>query len=222
MFCRHCGQENPENSNFCSGCGESITYTTKPNLTKTTGHLNNNDSERTSRAIDTNDSDVLLSAFVGEKYSSYYREKWFKGENATLKAKKGSDIFSFNLAGMLLGVFWLCYRKMYAIAVLVAVLIPMVDIIRMHTKGEVGYGSFDDIAYGLMWIFATGVLGNMLYHHYSAKKIVKVISETTDPLLIRERLMAQGGTTWAGAIIGGTVTFLIIISMYGIFAPSWY
>lgn len=164
----------------------------------------------------------LLSRFVGDKYSSYYREKWFKGGYANMDPKKGTNIYSFNLAGMLLGVFWLCYRKMYKVAFLMAILIPLLDIIMMHVKGEVGYSGTGNLIYGMIWIFATGLLGNMLYHHHSVKKIQKIVAETADSTFLEERLVNQGGTTWIGGIGVGALAVIAILLMYVMFAPSWY
>lgn len=217
MFCSYCGHKNPDDASFCSGCGKSISQ--KSTLLK---NKSSEDFENLPVNSAANNTDDLLSAFVGDKYDSYYRKKWFKGGQASMESKKGLSIYSFNLAGMFLGVFWLCYRKMYMIAFLMALLIPVLDIIMMHTKGEADYGSIGNLIYGMIWIFATGLLGNMLYHHHSAKKIKKIVSETTDTTILSERLATQGGTTWKGAIVAGTFAVIVIFLMYELFAPSWY
>lgn len=217
MFCSYCGQENPDDASFCTGCGKSISQ--KPTLLK--AKSSEGDGGLRVNSV-TNNTDDLFARFVGDKYSHYYREKWFKGGQASMESKKGFNIYSVNFAGMFLGVFWLCYRKMYMLAFLLAVLLPMLDIIMMHTKGEAGYGNIGNILYGMIWLFSTGLLGNMLYHHHSAKRIQKIITKTEDSAFLEERLTNQGGTTWVGAILAGTLAVLTILLMYALFAPSWY
>lgn len=217
MFCSYCGKENPNDASFCSGCGKSISQ--KPTLLKT--ESSEGDGGLRVNSV-TNNTDDLFARFVGDKYSHYYREKWFKGGQASMKAEKGANIYSFNFAGMFLGVFWLCYRKMYKLAFLMAILLPLLDIIMMHVKGEVGYNGIGDFIYGMIWLLTTGLLGNTLYHHYCVKKIQKITTETENPAFLEERLANQGGTTWVGAIVAGTLAVLTIFLMYALFAPSWY
>lgn len=168
------------------------------------------------------DNNELLSRFVGEKYSQFYREKWFKGAHASLDSKMTSAAFSVNWAGVFLGVFWLCYRKMYVFAFTLAIIIPFFDIFSMHSKGVDGYSGFDSLIYSLVWMLTTGLLGNTFYRYHSVKKINKIVEGTSDTDRLAERLYKQGGTTWVGAIVFGTFAVLTIALMYVLFAPSWY
>src|SRR5699024_6685766 len=113
MLCNNCGQENSNEAVFCTNCVHYISdnkVQTPPPLNP----VNISKNAQISSLSSSENADTLLAAFVGEKYDSYYRDKWFKDREPRLEINNnGSSIHSFNLAGFLFCVFWLCYRKMY-------------------------------------------------------------------------------------------------------------
>jgi len=214
MFCSNCGYNNQSDSNFCAECGS--------NLIQNAVSTSNQYASPPPLNSQTNSADDLLNTFVGDKYYGYYREKWFKGRTPSLDKKKGFEIYSFNLAGFFLGFVWLCYRKMYGMAFLLAALLPAFDITMMHVKGFEGYSSFDNLLYGLLWLFLTGFLGNYFYLTHSIKKINKIKILSSDPNIIKQQLSAQGGTSLAGGLGIGFLITLMIILIYVLFAPEWF
>lgn len=212
MFCSQCGHKNLENGNYCTGCGDNLT----PNLAGIGSFSQARQAPSQSEAIDDRPA---LASFVGEKYDEYYRDKWIDDDGDQPTYKKSYHIYTFNMAGFFLGVFWLCYRKMYGTAFMLAIALSLFDIIMMHTKGVNGYDAFDEILYGLLWLFVTGILGNQLYLKHSMRKI-KTMSAGAIPS--REQLAKAGGTSLAGAIVVGTLALSTIMLMYLLFAPSWY
>lgn len=107
-------------------------------------------------------------------------------------------------------------------AFLLAALLPAFDITMMHVKGFEGYSSFDNLLYGLLWLFLTGFLGNYFYLTHSIKKINKIKILSSDPNIIKQQLSAQGGTSLAGGLGIGFLITLMIILIYVLFAPEWF
>lgn len=206
MFCSQCGNENLDSAKFCANCGNNLSQHVPPALA----------------SEPTDSTDGLLAGFVGDNYYGYYRDKWFKKDVPNLDSKKGVSIFGFNLAGFFLGVFWMCYRKMYGLAFMLAIAITTLDIIVMRSKGFEDYDGFDSLSFGLMAFMFTGIMGNYFYYQHSARRIHKISISISDPAIVRQQLAAQGGTTWFGGIGVGLLIIIMTTIMYAMFAPSWY
>ncbi|SLJ83239.1 DUF2628 domain-containing protein [Psychrobacter sp. DAB_AL43B] len=225
MICNNCNQENSSDVIVCSNCEQRLSdvqaHTPPPltavNIAKDTQNMQNSASSSVESA------DTLLAAFVGEKYDSYYRDKWFKNHVPTLIAdNKSFNIQSFNLAGLLLGASWLCYRKMYLIAFFVVLGINAVDLVLMHLLGMETYNNLGQTSFFIAWAVLTGILGNYFYFNHSVKNIEKVMSNTADPAMVEQELAAKGGTSWVGAIVGSILVVLLSIGISYLFAPDWY
>lgn len=225
MFCNNCNQENSSEAGFCSKCGHQfsdVQAQTPPPLTPVNiskdAQIPQNHSASSAEHADT-----LLAAFVGKKYDDFYRDKWFKDSEPRLEVNNdGSSIHSFNLAGLLLGTSWLCYRKMYLVALCIVVGINTVDLILMHLLGMEVYSSIGQTSFFVAWAVLTGLLGNYFYFSHSVKNIKKVMSNTADPATVEQELAAKGGTSWVGAIVGSILSVLLSMGMSYLFAPEWY
>ena len=226
MLCNNCGNDNLNGAKVCVSCDNNLSMTPTPppltaiNIFKSARFST---SVQDSTLVGSSDADTLLAGFVGEKYDSYYRDKWFNNHIPTLsKDKTAFNVQSFNLAGFFLGMFWLCYRKMYLLAALIMFAITVIDLILMHVLGMDIYNIVGQSPFMFIWIVITGMYGNYLYLNHSVKRIEEITSSTSDPNIIREELTKKGGTSWVGAI---GVSLLIIIASVVIsylFAPSWY
>ena len=226
MICQKCGLDNSTAIDSCSVCGHSLSPMPPP---LTADHISNyappntvsmpNHSERLGQA------DTLLATFVGEKYQSYYREKWFKNNVPTLGAdRQNLNLQSINLAGFFFGLFWLCYRKMYMIAFVNIVIMTIVDLILMYVFGMEQYEKYESLGHSIfigIWIGLIGIFGNYLYFNHSIKKIKKITATTSDLDVIQQQLVVKGGTSWGRAI--GFLLFLLIVRgiLYYLFKPSW-
>ena len=225
MLCNNCGQENSNEAVFCTNCVHYIS----DNKVQTPPPLNpvniskNAQSMQNTPSSDSQTADTLLAAFVGEKYDDFYRNKWFKDSEPRLEVNNdGSSIHSFNIAGLLLGTSWLCYRKMYLVALCIVVGINTVDLILMYTLGMEAYSSIGQTSFFIAWAVLTGLLGNYFYFSHSVKNIKKVMSNTADPATVEQELAAKGGTSWVGAIVGSILSVLLSMGMSYLFAPEWY
>ncbi len=235
MLCNNCGKENLNEAVFCLNCGHHLSEEqsgTKPqdqpqtpppltavNISKDAQSMQNN----LPSSSESENADTLLAAFVGEKYDSYYRDKWFKDSVPSLEVnKKGFSIYSFNLAGFFLGVFWLCYRKMYVFAASIILAMTIVDIAMMYLLGMESYNDSGNLTYGVVWVVLTGFLGNYFYLYDSARKIKKITGNGGKVSGIEQQLAAKGGTSWVGAIGVGLLLVAISVLIAYLFAPSWY
>ena len=225
MQCTNCGQENSRDAQVCANCDQRLANTqaqTPPPLTPV------NISKEAQNVLhgassDAETADTLLAAFVGEKYDSYYRDKWFKNHIPTLeKDVTKMNMRSFNVAGFFLGIFWLCYRKMYIAAALIMLAITVIDLIMMYVLGMERYNILGQSTFMMVWIVMTGILGNYLYFDHSVRQIKKTTSVTSDLNMIREQLAKKGGTSWAGAIGVSIVIITLSVLLTYFFAPEWY
>ena len=225
MLCNNCNQENSSEAGFCSKCGHQfsdVQAQTPPPLTPVNISKDAQIPQNHSASSSEN-ADALLAAFVGKNYDDFYRNKWFKDSEPRLEVNKdGSSIHSFNIAGLLLGTSWLCYRKMYLVALCIVLGINTVDLILMHLLGMEVYSSIGQTSFFVAWAVLTGLLGNYFYFSHSVKNIKKVMSNTADPATVEQELAAKGGTSWVGAIVGSILSVLLSMGMSYLFAPEWY
>lgn len=215
MPCHKCGHYNLKAALFCSNCGQHL------NEGEAVPH--NTEDKSSATTSNTNSADKLLAAFVGQKYYSFYRDKWFKSHNSTLDGnKKPLNILSLNLAALLFGIFWLFYRKMYKEALVVLIIVSLVDLGLMHLVGMDVYDRINEYAFWIAELILLGFLGNYLYFRHTVKKIKQAERLLSDRAVIEQQLIEQGGTTWIGAFYGIVLEMLIPYIMYYLLAPSWF
>lgn len=92
----------------------------------------------------------------------------------------------------------------------------------MHLLGMETYSSIGQTSFFVAWAVLTGLLGNYFYFSYSVKNIDKVMSNTADPATVEQELVAKGGTSWVGAIVGSILSVLLSMGMSYLFAPDWF
>ncbi|MBH0063650.1 zinc ribbon domain-containing protein [Psychrobacter sp. SZ93C1] len=225
MLCNNCDQVNSSDAGFCSKCGQQLSdiqAQTPPPLTAVNISKDAQSSQNTISS-DSETADTLLAAFVGEKYDGFYRDKWFKDSEPRLDVNnEGSSIHSFNIAGLLLGISWLCYRKMYLVSLCILLSINIFDLVLMYSLGMEVYSSIGQTSFLVALAMFVGFLGNYFYFNHSAKNIKKVMSNTVDPATLKQALAEKGGTSWVGAIVGSILNILLTACMSYFFAPDWY
>lgn len=238
MPCHNCGHYNLKAAVFCSNCGqplnksESATQTQNqiPTPPPIPAHTNkdpqvshNIEGKSSATTNNPNSADRFFAAFVGQKYYSFYRDKWFKSHSPTLNGNnKPSSIISFNLAALIFGVFWLFYRKMYKEALVVLIAISLFDLGLMHFLGMDIYDRTSEYTLWIAELIFLGFLGNYLYFRHSIKKIKQAESLLSDITVIEQQIAEQGGTTWLGAFYGVVLEMVIPYIMYYLLAPSWF
>lgn len=237
MQCSHCGNPNASDATYCSSCNEPLQQLQSPpplsSQQKPTQPLsehqppplsadNRQSIDDTNAMYPVNEADALFAAFVGEKYASYYRKKWFKETEPVIEPDKVEmKGFSFNAASFFLGIFWLCYRRMPIYAAVYIVIINLVDIGLMHMLGMQNYNNLGSTVFTGAWV-AMGFLGNYLYLVHSTKQIKQTIADSADIEMARIKLAEQGGTSWLMGIAGGLLLIILSIGMIYLLAPAWY
>lgn len=225
MQCINCGQENSRDAQVCANCHQSLTSVqaqTPPPLTPV--NIAKEAQNVPHGALsDADTADTLLAAFVGEKYDSYYRDKWFEdSEPHLLLDKKDMQRPKFNLAGVLLGISWLSYRKMYKIAFFVMLGTSLLDTVLMYVLGEQTYNAISNSLFLGVGIVITGLFGNYFYLNHSIQHTKKIMASNRDLNIVREKLAQAGGTSWLGAI-GFTILLVIMSVLISYFlGPEWY
>ena len=129
-----------------------------------------------------------MALFVGEKYQTYYQEKF---DLITTK----QPMSGFNIGALLFGVMWLFYRKMYAYGFIAIALMIVIGIVE-EMLGITGPGSSIGIA------VAFGLFGNTLYKHFVQKKIANLNAEV-------EIKQAGGTNIWAA--LGVFIVAVVLI-----------
>ena len=141
--------------------------------------------------------DENLSAYVGNKYNSYYQKKW----QFTLGQLKG-----FNITAFFLGAIWLIYRKMYLYATIFLVIISLDIVVEMFFPPLP-----EALSSGLTCAIAVmfGVMGNYWYKTHADKKVSQICA-SFPPEQVPAELAKQGGTNLAAALIATVVVLALV------------
>ena len=223
MFCQKCGHENSTAADFCSVCGHSHSQLSPPlNTAPLSNYVPPNTLSSPNHSKNLGQADTLLAAFVGEKYQSYYREKWFNGKEPRLDFKNTAlSLKGFNLASLIFVWIWLSYRKMHIYSAVYLFFVSIVDVILMHVLGMESYNNLKVSPYLVSGILIPFV-SNYLYLHFSIKQVKKTLAQSTDGEIAKISLEEKGGTS-LGQAIGFTVLILLLSAIVReLLSPSWY
>lgn len=94
---------------------------------------------------------------------------------------------------------WLLYRKMWGAAAAIVLLPILIYYFVPAVGGLGGFGSSIVIA----------MLAKSFYVQSAAGKIRRITSENADPAVVRDKVGRAGGVSVAGAVIGGTILFIV-------------
>ncbi len=143
-------------------------------------------------------------AFVGSEKAAYYVPKFHQMQTTGQKT-------SWNWCSFLFGPYWLVYRKMYLLAVLVLI-IPMV--VTGTLKG-IGYTLLDDGSFilnmlasmiGIAIAVLMGLFGNYIYKVHADKKINELLSQGNSL-----GIAAAGGTNVVGVVLMALAFFFLVV-----------
>ncbi len=148
--------------------------------------------------------DAFLEAqFVGEKYYTYYAEKWASHEGGTL-------FISWNWAAFFLGPIWLLYRKMYLQGAFFVFALFFLEIFAARVLSAAAlplyWFGYADAALRDGLRVLLGVFGNCVYMNHMLGAIMRNKGKSAPEIV--DAMVRGGGTNIA---LAGIV--LILISM---------
>ena len=171
-FCSNCGNQLQQQAKFCQNCGDGV------EIFKQLDEPISNNSSKFMSDIAEND----MKLFVGEKYNSYYANKWFKNDNYKLEAKKSS----INFAGFIFSTLWLVYRGMWGWAILLTFLHFLIISVLEATNTDNLFLEY------LLVSVVVGLSGNYMYFEYAKKRIGNIKRISGDMSIVNNLLINEG------------------------------
>jgi hypothetical protein len=242
-ICSVCGTQNPEYAEFCKHCGSPLEADTNWQQAPQPTYVEYQpfrsspftaEQEHQGEAIDGVTTEDLI-AIVGSN-TPYYLPRF-------RKISRNNGKVSWNWAAFFFGPFWLLYRKMYSLGVIVLVLQLLQSVVNTVALKAMNLSFTDNMTYNDMYaivltalekpenryffaamfflsiiVFTVSIalclFGNYLYLHH-CKKTIKRMRATTPDLTAGE-LSLVGGTSFAVMIIGYIAQYFItsLISMF--------
>ncbi len=160
-----------------------------------------------------------IQTFVGRN-AEYYVSRWA----SFLKGGTGSA--GFNWAAFFLVIWWLCYRKMYAVAAIVVGVIFLEtfleELIFVGGLGMPETPRIVDFLVGISIGAICGLFGNRWYFRHAVKVIRDVHFKEREPEARKTALIKRGGTSWVRPVLAtvlvlgaGIVVYeLVLVLLY--------
>lgn len=174
MNCKNCGELLNKNDKFCNHCGQPIKISNQNVSSVNNGDIREN----------VNFDEKLIKAFIGEKADKMYES-----------VKNGG----INIWGILFGIFYFAYRKMYFISSIIVIFASIVSYLVPSIASYIG------IFIGLMFC--------PIYKWDITRKLRKIKKD--NPNANENQLLEisknKGGTSIIGAILFLVVYVLAIL-----------
>lgn len=141
---------------------------------------------------------TTIAAFVGKK-SEYYARVWQREDGESLPR------ISVNVAAIVLGVFWLAYRKLYVPLIAVLGIIVADGLISsfLETSGIIPATVIHawDLVSPFVYAAVLGGFGNRWYWNKYQRTLTAAQSASPDPALQEAYLQERGGTSIVSALL---------------------
>lgn len=128
------------------------------------------------------------AALFIDKGADYYIRKWST-------AKDPNTSSGINWWAAVTGVFWLGYRKMYSLVLLLLAVLLVIEVICLLCFGQ----TYKQINIGITLAFA--FTANTVYFKFMNRQIAKVKTKEPDPKKQKTLIAEAGGTSWLGIVI---------------------
>ena len=153
-------------------------------------------------------------AAVGESKADFYLRRFLSFD------EPGSRKLSWNWPAFFVSFPWMLYRRMYGLALLYLVVLPIVlaiiGAISMLTFGEgTGTGLYILLALIMYWLIVP-MFANALYHGHVRKRIQKVVASSPSEDAALQRLIGQSSVAGGGMI--AVIVLVCFIPVLGILA----
>lgn len=108
--------------------------------------------------------------------------------------------FRYNIAAFFLGLFWMLYRKLYAVFVITALLVVLEQQLEQRLLPNLAANPAWNTFSNLVTASLVGMLGNRLYLRQAVNKIAEVTALGLGEEATLAELRRRGGTSWAGPL----------------------
>ena len=181
MYCKNCGASVMENDQFCKNCGLPIGLKDMPKDGNTTGLQN---SLENTISEENDFSERFIKAYMGSKADQMYES-----------VKNGG----VNIWGVLFGIGYFAYRKMYFVSVLIFIIGSIISSI------VPSIGSYVGMMIGLMFC--------PLYRWDITRKLRKIKREnpTANEAQLLEMAKNKGGTSLIGAVLFFSIYIMVVV-----------
>ena len=155
------------------------------------------------------DDEEATRAYIGEK-APHFLKKWRR-----MDARK--SIISFSVPGFLLGPFWLFYRKIFRVGLIVAAVAFVMSSFAVF--GQVMHEEVIQVLVNLVWFgvaSSIGLFGNHIYRRHVAEQTALLDRAGQAPQAVRDQLAMQGGTAPAAALGLLAGLFVANLIMFGV------
>ena len=133
-----------------------------------------------------------------------------------LESYQESGKCSFSVAAFFLGLFWMAYRKMYRVVLIIIGIILAETIIEemllnFNVISPDAYEVIDRLSM-LVWGGVIGIISNKLYIKRSIKDVEEVLSNNYNDNDINDSITRKGGVNWIAPFIllFGLVSIVIL------------
>ena len=179
--CEYCGSQLTPGAKFCTNCGHSVPAPAEPSYESIPTPMPAGDVviEPPRRQGSPAAEPMVVEQMLVRTRLEYYIPKFhgFRDEG---------NMFSFNWSALLFGAYWMAYRKMYAIAAVMAVVSIIIPFL--------GIGLLS-----LALLIFNGVLGNYLYMKDIDRRTQKALD--MDPEQRDAYIEKNGGTSFVPVVL---------------------
>lgn len=183
MFCKMCGKEVADSVKFCTNCGATIDESEVVNAEIITNDLNQVPTENFENQSNTDLDERLMQAFIGKEADKMYD-----------KVKNGG----LSIWGILFGIEYFVYRKMYLVTLLIVLVNTLLNYISPSVSNLVTYFSG--------WLFYP------IYKWDIMRKIKSI--KSNNPNASEEELIniakSKGGTSLFGVFIISVIPLFML------------
>ncbi len=109
--------------------------------------------------------------------------------------------FRYNVAAFFLGLFWMLYRKLYAVFTITALLVVLEQRLEEWLLPTLAANPAWNTVNNLVAASLLGMLGNRLYLRQALTKIAEVTALNLTEEATLAELRRRGGTSWVGPLV---------------------
>ncbi|NOU19768.1 MAG: DUF2628 domain-containing protein [Bacteroidales bacterium] len=125
--------------------------------------------------------------------------------------------FSFNIGAFFFGIFWVLYRRLYILSLIIIGVAFVESKIEEFLVNRLGDSPDIEISLRVLWLLVYGTIlgyfGNYFFLKHSKRKVEKIVSSTDEETIKMKKLKKAGSGNWILILsIIFILIFLLILS----------